>query len=72
MSKLLFALARKQFVFRCSFVKLIMCRQMYIKTKSKKDKKSKVSLTWVHLSVVAYSVGLHNVLEARSKFVGPY
>lgn len=31
-----------------------------------------IALTRVNLPVTAHSIGIHNILEARGKFVGPY
>lgn len=38
----------------------------------KKNPKTPITLTRVYLPVTANSIGIHNILEARGKFVGPY
>lgn len=40
--------------------------------KKKIMERQRIPLTGVNLSVTSHAIGVHNALEARGKFVGPY
>lgn len=51
---------------------LLMHGCIFHNRKKNPTKSQIMKLTWINLSVTAHSIGIHNILESRCKFVGSY